>query len=44
MAQLIGVRPVRKAIELAALRAVTDAMPEAANEGSVRAMRDQARY
>lgn len=44
VAQLISLTQPRKPIQLAALRAVTDAMPESTADNVVRAMRDEARY
>lgn len=42
--QLSSLARPRKRIDLAALRAVTDTMPESSADNVVRAMRDEARY
>ncbi|MDR3534769.1 MAG: type II toxin-antitoxin system prevent-host-death family antitoxin [Rhodopila sp.] len=42
--QLSSLAQPRKPIQLAALRAVTDTMPEGTADNVVRAMRDEARY
>jgi prevent-host-death family protein len=44
VAQLSSLMQPRKRIDLAALRAVTDTMPESTADNVVRAMRDEARY
>jgi antitoxin (DNA-binding transcriptional repressor) of toxin-antitoxin stability system len=44
VAQLSNLTQPRKRIDLAALRAVTDTMPESTADNVVRAMRDEARY
>jgi prevent-host-death family protein len=44
VAQLISLTQPRKPIQLAALRAVTDAMPQSTAGNVVRPMRDEARY
>ena len=44
VAQLSSLTQIRKPIQLAALRAVTDLMPESAAENILRTMRDEQRY